>query len=73
MMAYGDPVRIKILEEESTIILEEEYNKFASRQEIVASQYRITPAGKFTICIWFKWDKTEAAYDEVKDDPKIMG
>ena len=73
MMAYGDPVRIKIFTDPSPEGLESNYNKFAATHEIVASQYRIIPGILFSICIWFKWDKTEAAYDEVKDDPKIMG
>ena len=72
-MAYGDPVRIKIIKGGTCESVEIQYNKFAADNEIVASQYRIMPDGIPTICIWFKWDPSKAAYDEIKNDPKIMG
>ena len=71
-MAYGEPIRIKILVSNQANTLEGNYNKFAETHDIVASQYRILPSGAVTICIWFKWDANQEAYDEVKDDPKIM-
>jgi len=73
MMAYDNkPIRIKIITSNQAQALEDAYNKFATTHDIVASQYRVI-SGLFSMSIWYKWDETVAAYDEVKDDTKIMG
>jgi len=67
----AEQVRIKIFVDKNSFVLESAYNQFAETHDIVASQYRVTP-DYYSICIWYKWDKSVAEYDEVKNDPEIM-
>ena len=73
-MAYdtNKKLRVKILVNNRAQALEDAYNEFARTHTIAFSQYETVP-GLFTICIWYEWNAADAAYDEVKDDPKIMG
>ena len=68
----AEQIRIKIFVDKNSFVLESAYNQFAETHDIVASQYKMT-TDYFSICIWYKWDATTATYDEVKNDPKLMG
>ena len=75
MVDYNDkrPVRIKILTDNNARGLENQYNEFARTHDIVASQYKMVEGLLFSICIWYKWEEAATAYEEVKNDQKIMG
>ena len=67
------PIRLKILKGTSIEELEAKYNKFAGNYQIKASQFRFAPDGAPTMAIWYEWDASMAAYEDCKNDEKIMG